>query len=146
MGVEYVDSSSKKTVWKNYWPGSGGASIDTNFPVKAFVADNPNQLFLISADATVTDRATALADVFSNCSLATGTSGSTNTGRSTAELDISTAAATATLLMRIQGLSTDISNLDYASAGVNFIVRFNFHHNAPCSNSASQTTAASTGI
>ena len=42
MGVEYVDSSSKKTVFKNYWPGANNVSVDTNFPVKAFVADNPN--------------------------------------------------------------------------------------------------------
>ena len=146
MGVEYVDSSTKKTVFKNYWPGSNNVSVDTNFPVKAFVADNPNQLFMIAADASVTNRATALADVFSNCSLANGTSGSTNTGRSTAELDISTAATTATLFMRIVGLTTDVANLDYDAAGVNFVVRFNFHFNSPASASASQTTADSTGI
>tara|TARA_R100001509_G_scaffold100135_1_gene58555 strand:- start:9 stop:656 length:648 start_codon:yes stop_codon:yes gene_type:complete len=146
MGVEYVDSSTKKTVFKNYWPGSNNVSVDTNFPVKALVADNPNQLFMVAADGATTDRATALADVFANASLATATSGSTATGRSSAELDISTAAATATLFMRIVGLTTDDANLDYASAGVNFIVRFNFHHNAPCSSSDSQTTAASTGI
>ena len=46
MGVEYVDSSLKKTVFKNFWPGANSVSVDTNFPVKAFVADNPNQLFL----------------------------------------------------------------------------------------------------
>ena len=146
MGVEYVDSSSKKTVFKNYWPGSNNVSVDTNFPVKAFVADNPNQLFMVAADESVTNRATALADVFSNCSLANGTSGSTNTGRSTAELDISTAATTATLFMRIVGLTTDVANLDYDEAGVNFVVRFNFHFNSPASASASQTTADSTGI
>ena len=146
MGVEYVDSSSKKTVFKNYWPGANNVSVDTNFPVKAFIADNPNQLFMVAADTTTTDRATALADVFTNCSLATATSGSTSTGRSTAELDISTAANTATLFMRIVGLTQDIANLDYASAGVNFVVRFNFHHNAPVAASASQTTSLSTGI
>ena len=146
MGVEYVDSSSKKTVFKNYWPGSNNVSVDTNFPIKAFVADNPNQLFMVVADESVTNRATALADVFSNCSLANGTSGSTNTGRSTAELDISTAATTATLFMRVVGLSTDEANLDFDAAGVNFVVRFNFHFNSPASASASQTTADSTGI
>ena len=62
LGVEYVDSSSKKTVFKNYWPGSNNVSVDTNFPVKALVADNPNQLFMVAADETVTDRATAIAD------------------------------------------------------------------------------------
>ena len=146
MGVEYVDSSTKKTVFKNFWPGANSVSVDTNFPVKAFVADNPNQLFMVAADTTCTDRATALADLFTNCSLATATSGSTNNGRSTAQLDISTAANTATLFMRIVNLSTDEANLDFASAGVNFVVRFNFHHNAPVAASASQTTSLSTGI
>ena len=55
MGVEYVDSVSKKPIWINYWPGSGAVSVDTNHPVKAFVADNPNQLFLVASDATLTD-------------------------------------------------------------------------------------------
>jgi hypothetical protein len=36
--------SQKKPVWLNYWPGSGGVSVDTNYPVKAFVADNPNPI------------------------------------------------------------------------------------------------------
>ena len=146
MGVEYVDSNTKKTVFSNYWPGSNNVSVDTNFPVKAFVADNPNQLFMVAADTSVTDRATALADIFANVSLANGQSGSTNNGRSTAEIDISTAATTATLFMRVQGITTDDANLDYGSAGVNFIVRFNFHHNAPVAASASQTTSLSTGI
>ena len=146
MGVEYVDSSTKKPVFKNFWPGSNNASADTNHPIKAFVADNPNQLFMIAADGSSTDRATALSNVFANVSLANGTSGSTNTGRSTAEMDISTVATTATLFMRIVGLTGDESNLDYDAAGVNYIVRFNFHHNAPVAASASQTTSLSTGI
>jgi hypothetical protein len=146
MGVEYVDSSSKKTVFKNYWPGANNVSVDTNFPVKAFVADNPNQLFMVAADGSSTDRATALSNIFANASLATATSGSTATGRSSAELDISTVATTATLFMRVVGLTGDDANLDYDAAGVNYVVRFNFHHNAPVAASASQTTSLSTGI
>jgi hypothetical protein len=146
MGVEYVDSSSKKTVFKNYWPGANNVSVDTNFPVKAFVADNPNQLFMVAADESSTDRATALSNIFANASLATATSGSTATGRSSAELDISTVATTATLFMRVVGLTGDDANLDYDAAGVNYVVRFNFHHNAPVAASASQTTSLSTGI
>jgi hypothetical protein len=44
MGVEYQDSVQKKPVFINYWPGSNSVSVDTNFPVKAFVADNPMQI------------------------------------------------------------------------------------------------------
>ncbi len=146
MGVEYVDSSTKKPVFKNYWPGSNSASVDTNHPVKAFVADNPNQLFMVAADGSSTDRATALSNIFANCALATATSGSTAMGLSTGELDISTVATTATLFMCVVGLTGDEANLDYDAAGVNYVVRFNFHHNAPVAASASQTTSLSTGI
>ena len=146
MGVEYVDSVSKKPVFINYWPGANSVSVDTNFPVKAFVADNPNQLFMVAADGSSTDRATALSNIFANASLATATSGSTANGRSSAELDISTVATTATLFMRVVGLTGDDANLDYDAAGVNYVVRFNFHHNAPVAASASQTTSLSTGI
>ena len=44
-GVMYHDSVQKKPVWLNYWPGSNSVSVDTNHPVMAYVADNPNQIF-----------------------------------------------------------------------------------------------------
>ena len=82
-GVEYVDSGTGKTIWKNFWPGSNSVSVDTNYPVKAFVADNPNQLFRVATDATLTNVATAQAAVFANASLGTSArTGATGTGKS----------------------------------------------------------------
>ena len=72
---------------------------------------------MVAADGAVTDRATALADIFANVSLANGQSGSTSNGRSTPICLISTAATTATLFMRIVGLDEDDANLEYAAAG-----------------------------
>ena len=147
VGVQYHDSTQKKPVWLNYWPGSGSVSVDTNFPVKALVADNPNQLFVVAADATLTNRATALATVFANASLGTSArSGSTDTGKSSAELSVSSVATTATLPLRIVGLVDDDANNDYASAGAHLLVRLNAHFNAATRAFASQTTADSTGI
>ena len=147
VGVQYHDSTQKKPVWLNYWPGSGSVSVDTNYPVKALVADNPNQLFVVAADATLTDRATALATVFSNASLGTSArSGSTDTGKSSAELSVSSVATTATLPLRIVGLVDDDANNDYASAGAHLLVRLNAHFNAGSRRFDSQTTADSTGI
>ena len=101
MGVEYVDSVSKKPIFINYWPGSGSVSADTNHPVKAFVADNPNQLFKVASDATLTDRATAQAAVFANASLGTSArTGSTENGSSNSALGVSTINTTATLPLR----------------------------------------------
>ena len=106
MGVEYVDSVSKKPVFINYWPGSNSVSVDTNHPVKAFVADNPNQLFKVASDATLTDRATAQAAVFANASLGTSArSGSTDNGSSTSALGVSTINTTATDAKHTQHLS-----------------------------------------
>lgn len=147
VGVQYHDSTQKKPVWLNYWPGSGGVSVDTNYPVKALVADNPNQLFVVAADATLTNRATALAAVFANASLGTSArTGSTDTGKSNSQLGVSTIATTATLPLRIVGLVDDDANNDYASAGAHLLVRLNAHFNAATRAFASQTTADSTGI
>lgn len=147
VGVQYHDSTQKKPVWLNYWPGSGSVSVDTNYPVKALVADDPNQLFVVAADATLTDRATALATVFANASLGTSArSGSTDTGKSSAQLSVSSVATTATLPLRIVGLVDDDANNDYASAGAHLLVRLNAHFNAGSRRFDSQTTADSTGI
>ena len=147
MGIQYQDSVQKKPVWLNYWPGSGSVSVDTNYPVKAFVADNPEQLFVVAADATLTNRATALAGVFANASLGTSArTGTTANGRSDSQLGVSTIATTATLPLRIVGLVDDVANSDYASAGAHLLVRINAHFNAATRRFDSQTTADSTGV
>ena len=147
MGVEYQDSVQKKPVWLNYWPGSGSVSVDTNYPVKALVADNPNQLFKAASDASLTNRATALATVFANASLGTSArTGSTDTGSSNSALSVSSVATTATLPLRILGIMDDEANSDYTAAGIPLIVRLNAHFNAGTRSFDSQTTADSTGI
>jgi hypothetical protein len=147
MGVEYVDSVSKKPVWINYWPGSGSVSVDTNHPVKAFVADNPNQLFKVASDASLTDRATAQAAVFANASLGTSArTGSSENGSSNSALNVASIAVTATLPLRIVGIMDDEANSDYTAAGIPLIVRINAHFNANTSRFDSQTTATSTGV
>tara|TARA_R100000234_G_scaffold77544_1_gene48354 strand:- start:2081 stop:2713 length:633 start_codon:yes stop_codon:yes gene_type:complete len=143
-GVEYVDSGTGKTVFKNYWPGSNNASVDTNHPVKAFVFDDPMQLYVVVADGTNTDRATAVADVFSNCDMASVNSGSTSTGQASDMLDISSAATTNTLDVRIVGLYEDDANTDYSAVGHQYIVRLNGHFNS--GTTIAVGTYATTGI
>ena len=129
-GVQYVDSTTKKPTWLNYWPGSNSVSVDTNHPVKAYVYDNPMQLFKVVADGTNTNRATALADIFSNCDMASVNSGSTDTGKASDMLDISSAATTNTLDIRIVGLLEDPANVDYSAVGHQYVVRLNGHFNS----------------
>jgi len=147
MGVEYVDNVSKKPIFVNYWPGSNSVSVDTNHPVKAFVADNPNQLFQISTDASFTNRATALSSVFSNASLGTSArTGTTANGNSNSQFNVASVANTASLPLRIVGIVDDEANSDYTVAGIPMIVRLNAHANANAGGFASQTTAITTGI
>lgn len=147
MGIQYQDSVQKKPVWLNYWPGSGSVSVDTNYPVKAFVADSPDQLFKVASDASLTDRATALAGVFANASLGTSArTGSSDTGVSNSALGVSTIATTATLPLRIVGILDDAANSDYTAAGIPLLVRINAHFNSGTRRFDSQTTADSTGI
>ena len=146
-GVMYHDSVKKKPTWLNYWPGSGSVSVDTNFPVKAYVADNPNQLFQVATDASITSRATALAAVFANATLGTSArTGSTDTGRSNSALSVSSIATTATLPLRIVGIVDDDANSDFTAAGIPLLVRLNAHFNASTRRFDAQTTADSTGI
>ena len=146
-GVEYVDSGTGKPTFKNFWPGSNSVSVDTNHPVRAFVADNPNQIFKVASDASLTDRATALAGVFANASLGTSArTGSDTTGQSNSALGVSTIATTATLPLRIVGIVDDDANNDFTAAGIPLLVRLNAHFNAGTRRFDSQTTADSTGI
>lgn len=147
MGVKYQDSVRKKPVHLNWWPGSGSVSVDTAYPVIAYVTDNPNQLYKVATDATITSRATALTAVFANASLGTSArTGSTATGVSNSALGVSTIATTATLPLRIMGWLDDAENSDFTAAGLPLIVRFTAHFNAPTNRFDSQTTADSTGL
>ena len=125
-GCEYVDATTGKLKFSNTWPGSGSAN--TNFDIKGFVYDNPAQRFIIASDGTNTDRATAKADIFKTADIASGASGNTTTGISSAVLDISTAEDTDTSnVVMILGIHEDVTNDDHSAAGVSYIVKINNH-------------------
>ena len=125
-GCEFVDATTGKLRFSNTWPGSGSAN--TNFDIKGFVYDNPAQRFIIASDGTNTDRATAKADIFKTADMASGTSGNTTTGISSAVLDISTAEDTDTSnVFMILGIHEEVTNADHSAAGVSYIVKINNH-------------------
>ncbi len=144
-GCEYVSSTTGEKVFSNYWPGSGA---DSNFPVKAFLYDDPSMLFTIatsnvqSGNDTEAELRTA---VFSNIQLANGNSGSTVTGKSSATADLNTVATTNSHALRIMGILDDPENSDFSAAGIPLIVRINNHFNAP-TGSIAQGTVSTTGV
>ena len=144
-GCEYVSSTTGATIWSNYWPGSGA---DSNHPVKAFLYDDPNQLFQIATSnvvAAANTEAEIRAAVFANVAFATGNSGSTSTGQSSATADLNTIATTNTLALRIMGIQDDPANSDFTAAGIPLIVRINNHFNAP-TGSIAAGTVSTTGV
>jgi hypothetical protein len=124
-GCEYVSSVTGKKVFSNYWPGSGA---NTNFDIIGYVYDNPMQRFVIATDATITNKATAIAAIFENSQFNNGASGSTVTGISSAQLDVATLdAANASLPLKIVGILDDAENQDFTAAGIPMIVMLNNH-------------------
>ena len=127
-GCFYVDPTTLKPTFKNYYPGS--ITPPASKDVEAFVYDNPNQMFEVQSDNT---GASTQADVFSNADWVTGTiaSGSTLNGVSSAELDDSTiaAASDAAAQLLIIGVSRDPKNNDVTDTGgnVNWRVLVNMH-------------------
>jgi hypothetical protein len=116
-GVQYVDPTSGKPTFKNFYPGS--VNITTGV-ISASVVDDPNQLFLIQADEDVVQ-----ADVGLNANIAY-TAGSTTTGVSGTELDSSTIANTATLVLKVVGFY-DAPNNIRAENHVDVVVKINAH-------------------
>jgi hypothetical protein len=94
-GCNYIDPTTGKPTWKNYYPGSVNITQGT---INADVLDDPNQLFIIQNDET-----SAVTDYGKNADVVVGTGNST-TGVSGMELDTSTIATTAALNLKVIGL------------------------------------------
>ena len=124
-GCFYVDPTTLKPTFKNYYPGS--ITPPSSEDIEAFVYDNPNQMFEIQSD---NDGASTLADVFSNADMI-NFGGSTLNGVSNTELDDSTIAASsdAAAQLLIIGPSRDPKNNDVTDTGgnVNWRVLVNMH-------------------
>ena len=115
-GCSYIDPTTGKPTFKNYYPGSINI---TSGQINADVLDDPNQLFLVQCDG-----AFVAADVGKNADVI-GTSGSTTTGISTMELASSTLATTAALNLKVVGLYNDVNN-EYGTNAV-VVVKINEH-------------------
>lgn len=119
IGCNYTDLNGVPT-FTNKWPGT--SSVKSGTAATALVAAHPDQLFLINCDAAAAD-----AIIHANANFATATSGDSTTGKSSAELAVSTAATTNTLNMRIVGFENSPSNDDATVAGRLAIVQLNNH-------------------
>jgi hypothetical protein len=117
-GCSYIDPSSGKPTWKNYYPGS----VDiTAGKIIADVIDDPNQLFIVQGDEDAVQ-----ADFGKNADVTASTTGSTVTGLSAMTLDSSTIATTAALNLKLIG-KWDIPGNNLGENFTVVVVKINEH-------------------
>jgi len=116
-GCMFTDPTTSEQVFSNHYPASTNAS-----DIIAFVHDDPNTVFEIQADDTF-----PVADLFGNFDIVYTNSGSTTTGISGAELDVTTGATTTTLPLKAIDISQDPENSDVGSANTNVLVVIQNH-------------------
>ena len=116
MGCRYTDLSTGQTQFSQVWSGAA----HTNGMV--YVADDPNILFTIQADGAVNND-----DIASNCALVQG-SANTTLGISRVSLDISTAATTAALPIRIVDWLGGYDGDEYGTSFPIMLCKFNTGH------------------
>ena len=119
-GTFYVDPTTLKPTFKNYYPGS--ITPPSSGAVEAFVYDSPMQMFEIQSDAS---GASAQADIFMCCDTSSPTGGSTLNGVSSME-SADTFVAGPTQL-KVIGVSRDPKNSDLTAANVNWRVQICEH-------------------
>lgn len=115
-GCNYIDPSSGKPTWKNFYPGSVNITAGK---IQADVIDDPSQLFIIQVNASVAQTQVGMnADVV-------GTTGSNTTGVSAMELNSGTIAKAAALNLKIVGL-WDVPGNEFGTNAV-VVVKINEH-------------------
>jgi hypothetical protein len=118
-GFFYIDSTGKPT-FANSVPAGTTTSVDYNTGsdnITAFVIDNPNQEYVVKADAAITQAGFGL--VTSN-NINNWTASTNKDGQSIATLDIASPAATK--MFSLVRSANDPENKDLSAAGANVIV------------------------
>ena len=116
-GCFYIDPTSGKPTWKNYYPGAVNITTGT---IAAYCYDNPQQLYEVQTAGTLTQ-----ASVGNLVDTNTYAAGSTLSGESNEEISGSVVSSGATGQWRILRLSEDPSNSDTGNANSNWVVRLN---------------------
>jgi hypothetical protein len=115
-GCFYTDPTTQKPTFSNFYPSSTNAS-----DIVALVIDGPETVFEINADDVF-----AVADIFKNYSV-NNVSGSTQTGISLVQLDVSLSGVDGTYVVQAIDISQDPNNNDVTTSNANIMVRINNH-------------------
>ena len=108
-GCQFTDPTTGEQKFSNFYPASTAAD-----DIIAFVIDDPMVIFEIQANAAM-----PVADLFGNFDIVYTTAGSTTTGISGAELNVSDGGTGTTLSLKAIDISEDPENSDVATANTN---------------------------
>jgi len=111
-GCQYTDPTSGEQVYSNYYPASTNAA-----DIIAFIIDDPDVVYEVQADDTF-----PVTDLFGNFDIVYTSAGSTMTGISGAELDVTTGATNTNLPIKAIDISEDPNNSDTGAANTNVLV------------------------
>ena len=124
-GCFYIDPTSSKPTWSNYYPAStnvtASGSISGGTTIDAYIYDDPYYLFEAQCDGTI-----AKTDIGKNTDSVLGTSSAVN-GLSVTEIDSGSENTTAGLQVKIIGISKDPENSDASADNANWYVMWNEH-------------------
>jgi len=116
-GCFYIDPTTAKPTWKNYYPGAVNITTGT---IDAYCYDNPQQLYEVQASGSLTQ-----ASMGNLIDSNTYVAGSTINGHSKMELASAITGSGATAQWRLIRGSEDPSNNDKSSDNANWVVRLN---------------------
>ena len=116
-GCMYTDPTSGEQIFSNFYPASTDAA-----DIIAFVIDDPMVVFEIQAAI-----AFPIADLFGNFDIVYTTAGSTKTGISGAELQVTDGGTGTTLSVKAIDISEDPANSDVGAAHTNVLVTIQNH-------------------
>jgi len=116
-GCMYTDPTSGEQIFSNFYPASTDAA-----DIIAFVIDDPMVVFEIQAAI-----AFPIADLFGNFDIVYTTAGSTKTGISGAELQVTDGGTGLTLPVKAIDISEDPANSDVGAAHTNVLVTIENH-------------------
>ena len=116
-GCSYTDPTTKEQKFSNFYPASTNAS-----DIIAFIIDDPMVIFEVQCNA-----AFPVADLLGNFDIVYTSAGSTTTGISGAELNVSDGNTPATLPLKAIDISQDPENSDVSSDATNVHVVIQNH-------------------
>jgi len=123
-GVLYTDATTKKPTFSNFYPAATTPANSED--ITAFVNDDPFQEYIIGTNATLGATLALRKSKIGQTYATTAAAGSTDNGKSTVTLDISSAATTAKQLRMVR-VADDPENSDQTAANCSVIVKVNLH-------------------